>query len=67
MSPQGGRRTGENSSKLLSHSHPWVGGNKERTGENVLSVKKACKISIVSFAQKKRKVGLFFKNGKDLF
>jgi hypothetical protein len=33
MSPGEGKRTGEDPSKLLSHSHPRIGGNEERAFE----------------------------------
>jgi hypothetical protein len=36
--PSRGKRTGEDPTKLHSYSHPLVGRNKERAGENVLSV-----------------------------
>jgi hypothetical protein len=39
MSPRRGKRTGEDLTKLHSHSHPLVGRDKERAGENVFSVK----------------------------
>jgi hypothetical protein len=38
--PIQGKRTGEDPAKLLSNFHPWVGGNKERAGKNVLRVSK---------------------------
>jgi hypothetical protein len=37
----GGKRTGEDPYKLLSHSHPQVGGNKERASENVLNIRES--------------------------
>jgi hypothetical protein len=55
-----GKRTGEDPTKLYSHSHPQVGRNKERAGEHILGVSEDKLFrEVLSIAQKERKIGIF--------
>jgi hypothetical protein len=58
------KKTGEESTKLRSCYQPWVGGNKERVGENVLSVSGDQLVrDVLSFALRKKNRNILL-NGK---
>jgi hypothetical protein len=46
-------------SYILSHSHPRVAGNKERAGENVLSVRESLKDTYFDLRSKREKMDYF--------
>jgi hypothetical protein len=59
MSPRSGKETKEDPTKLIHHPTTQVGRNKERGGENVLSVSKDKIVRYVLSLLRKGKIGLF--------